>query len=101
MEFLSVGSGEILMILLVAILVIGPNKIVKFSRKLGQLSRNIKRMTTDFSSTITKEIDIVDKLTDDTPEAKKPSPKPATKTAAKPVLKTKPFDAGQTGQKSG
>ena len=99
MEFLSVGSGEILMILLVAILVIGPNKIVKFSRQLGQLSRNIKRMTTDFSSTITKELDLVDKLTNDTPEAKKPSPKPAAKPALKPA--SKPFDAGQTDQKSG
>ena len=45
MDLLSVGTGEILMILLVAILVIGPNKIVKFARQLGQLSRNLKRMT--------------------------------------------------------
>ncbi len=91
MDLLSVGSGEILMILLVAILVIGPNKIVKFSRKLGQLSRNLKRMTTDFSSTITKEIDIVEKLTNDTPEPKKPATKPAAR----------PPGAGQTDKKSG
>jgi sec-independent protein translocase protein TatA len=82
MDLLSVGSGEILMILLVATLVIGPNKIVKFSRKLGQLSRNLKRMTTDFSSTITKEIDLADKLTDDAPP-------------------TKPSGAGQTDKKNG
>jgi Sec-independent protein translocase protein TatA len=85
MELLSVGTGEILMILLVAILVIGPNKVVKFSRKLGQLSRNLKRMTTDFSSTISKEIDIVDKLTSDTPEPKKPGVRQTENKGDKPV----------------
>ena len=91
MDLLSVGSGEILMILLVAILVIGPNKIVKFSRTLGQLSRNLKRMTTDFSSTITKEIDIVDKLAGDKPETQRPAAKPATR----------PPGEGGAGQQSG
>jgi Sec-independent protein translocase protein TatA len=84
MELLSVGSGEILMILLVAILVIGPNKIVKFSRQLGQLSRNLKRMTTDFSSTISKEIDIVDKLADDKPKTAKPMPPQTDNKSGKP-----------------
>ena len=71
MELLSVGTGEILMILLVAILVIGPNKIVNFSRKLGQMSRNIKRMTTDFTSTITREIDLEEKASPAKPPARK------------------------------
>jgi len=84
MDLFSVGTGEILMILLVAILVIGPNKIVKFSRKLGQLSRNLKRMTTDFSSTITKEIDLVDKLTSDKTEKKKPGPDQTGKNSGLP-----------------
>ena len=66
-----VGTGEILMILLVAILVIGPNKIVNFSRKLGQISRNIRRVTTDFSNTVTKEI-ALEEQTKDKPAAPPP-----------------------------
>jgi len=70
--FSVVGTGEILMILLVAILVIGPNKIVKFSRSLGQMLRNIRRMTTDFSSTVTREIDLEEKSREK-PKAAEPS----------------------------
>jgi Sec-independent protein translocase protein TatA len=59
--FSSVGSQEILMILLVAILVIGPNKIVEFGKTLGNVTRNIKKASTDFTTNLTKEIDAEEK----------------------------------------
>jgi Sec-independent protein translocase protein TatA len=55
--FSSVGSQEILMILLVAIIVIGPNKIAEFGKTLGNVSRNLKKASTDFTSNITREIE--------------------------------------------
>jgi len=55
--FSSVGSQEILMILLVAIIVIGPNKIAEFGKTLGNVSRNLKKASTDFTTSITREIE--------------------------------------------
>ena len=55
--FSQIGTQELLMILLVAIIVIGPNKIVEFGRSFGKFTRNIRKMTTDMTSTITREIE--------------------------------------------
>ena len=57
MDFLAVGSQEILMVLLVAILVVGPNKIVDIARTMGKIMRTIKKASFDLTSTITKELD--------------------------------------------
>lgn len=59
--FSSVGTQEILMILLVAIIVIGPNKIAEFGKTLGNVSRNLKKASTDFTSNITREIEAEEK----------------------------------------
>jgi Sec-independent protein translocase protein TatA len=45
------------MILLVAMLVIGPNKIADFGKTLGNMSRNIKKASTDFTTSINREIE--------------------------------------------
>jgi sec-independent protein translocase protein TatB len=55
--FSSVGTQEILMILLVAIIVIGPNKIAEFGKTLGNVSRNLKKASSDFTTSITREIE--------------------------------------------
>jgi TatA/E family protein of Tat protein translocase len=58
MDFFSqIGAQEILIILLVAIIIIGPKKIVEFGKNAGKLSRNLKKVTTDFSSSLTAEMD--------------------------------------------
>ena len=49
------------MILLVAIIVIGPNKIVEFGKTLGNVSRNIKKASTDFTTNLNREIELEDK----------------------------------------
>lgn len=55
--FSSIGTQEILMILLVAILIIGPNKIASFGRTLGNISRNLKKASMDFTTSINREIE--------------------------------------------
>jgi Sec-independent protein translocase protein TatA len=53
----SIGTQEILMILLIAILVIGPNKIASFGKTLGNVSRNLKKASTDFTTNLSREIE--------------------------------------------
>lgn len=57
MDFLSIGTGEVLMILLVALLVLGPNRVVEFGRTMGKIVRTVKKASFDLTSTVTKELE--------------------------------------------
>lgn len=69
--FSQIGTQEILMILLVAVIVIGPNKIVEFGKTVGKVSRNIKKISTDMTTSIERELDEEKK--------KEPTPLPPVK----------------------
>ena len=58
MGLMGVGTAEVLMILLVALLVIGPNKVVGFGRTMGKIMRAIKKASFDITSSITKELEL-------------------------------------------
>lgn len=85
MDFWGIGSGEILLVLLVALIVFGPNRIVEIGRKLGRMMNTIKRASSDFTSQMTRELEIEDK---------KPPPqsKPEASSRAKTKLPSKRQD---------
>ena len=59
----SFGWGEILLILIVVIIVVGPKDIPKFLRQIGNLSKSIKKISREFKSSlnqITEETDLKD-----------------------------------------
>ena len=58
MDLMGVGTAEVLMILLVALLVIGPNKVVEFGRTMGKIVRAIKKASFDVTASITKELEL-------------------------------------------
>jgi sec-independent protein translocase protein TatB len=58
MDLMGVGTAEVLMILLVALLVIGPNKVVEFARTMGKITRTIKKMSFDVTTSLTKELEL-------------------------------------------
>ena len=60
MDLMGVGTAEVLMILLVALLVIGPNKVVEFGRTMGKIVRTIKKASLDLTSSVTKELELED-----------------------------------------
>ena len=68
MDFLAVGPSEVLMIILVAVLVVGPNRIVETARTMGRVMRYIRKASTDLTSTVTRELDL------ENDEAKKSAP---------------------------
>jgi len=71
MDFMSVGTSEILMILLVALLVVGPNRVIELGRTLGKIMRTVRKASFDLTSTVSKELDLEDKKKHDTTEAEK------------------------------
>jgi sec-independent protein translocase protein TatA len=57
MDLFGIGTGEIIMILVVALLIFKPAKVVELGRTLGKTIKAIKKTTTDLTSSITREIE--------------------------------------------
>ena len=61
MDFLGMGPLEILLILIVAMILLGPGKIVDFARTLGKWTRAIRRAGNDFTTAVTREVEKIEK----------------------------------------
>ena len=46
------GWGEIFLVVIIVVVVIGPKDLPKFIKQIGLLSKNIKKISTDFKSSI-------------------------------------------------
>ncbi len=55
MDFLGMGTGEIVLILVVALIIWGPERITEIGRTLGKMVRTLKKATFDLTAQITKE----------------------------------------------
>ena len=53
----SFGWGEILLILVVVIIVVGPKDIPKFLRHIGNLSKSIKKISREFKSSLNQIVE--------------------------------------------
>jgi len=73
MDFFGIGPLEIVLILIVALLVLGPHKIPEIGRTLGKTARAVKKATFDLTAEVTKEIEATEKSAlkpeEDTPPA--------------------------------
>ena len=74
MDFLGIGPGELILILIIAVIFLGPGKIVNFAGTLGKWVHAIRRAGTDFTAVVTREI-----------EKAENEPPPTPKTEEKPV----------------
>lgn len=61
MDFFGIGSAEVLLILVVALIIWGPGRIVDIGRTLGKTVRTIRKATFDLTSEVTKELDLAQK----------------------------------------
>jgi sec-independent protein translocase protein TatA len=57
MGFQGIGIWEILLILIVVLIVLGPRRLPEIARTLGKAVRAIKKASTDFTSSITREVE--------------------------------------------
>jgi Sec-independent protein translocase protein TatA len=56
MNFFGIGIGEVLLILIIGLIILGPGKLIDLAQSLGRLSHNLKKMSSDFTSTVNKEM---------------------------------------------
>jgi sec-independent protein translocase protein TatA len=57
MDFQGIGAGEILLIVIVALLIWGPNRIVQIGRTLGKTVHSFKKAASDMTIKLEKEVD--------------------------------------------
>ncbi len=57
MDFFGIGMGEVLLILIVALLVFGPRRLPEIGRTLGRMMHVLRKATYELTEGVTKEID--------------------------------------------
>ena len=67
----NVGGGEVLVTLLVALLVLGPDKLPEAARNAGKMMRQVKQLSSGFQQEIREALD-------DSPSSQPPSGVPGT-----------------------
>lgn len=92
MTFLDMGFGEILLILIVALLIWGPGKLPEIARTLGKTMNNLKKMSFDLSAQVRKELET---------EEKKVKPSPGTDSSQTTEPRKAISDKNTDGETSG
>jgi sec-independent protein translocase protein TatA len=57
MGFLGIGPWEILLIIILALIVLGPGKLTDFAKSLGKTVRAIRKYSTDLTTAVTRELE--------------------------------------------
>lgn len=84
----GIGTTEILVILVVALIVLGPKNLPKVARTLGKGLAEFRRVSTDFQRTINTEIALDEHEKEKKAAEKKIFGDEASKTEAKPAPET-------------
>lgn len=60
-DFFGIGGWEILLVLVIALIVLGPGKMVEISRTLGKIVHALRKATFDLTTQVTKELETEEK----------------------------------------
>ncbi len=78
MNFFGIGGGEVILVLVVALIIWGPKRLPEIARTLGKTMNMLKKSTSDLTSQITRELD-TENIKDKEKEKDVPSPPEANR----------------------
>lgn len=58
----GIGGGELVVILLIAGIVLGPERLVRAAREIGKFIKNVKSYFSALSSELKAELDVLDEM---------------------------------------
>jgi sec-independent protein translocase protein TatB len=62
MDFFGIGTSELVVILVLAAVVLGPERLARTAREIGKLVRNLKSYFSSLSDELKSELDVLDDL---------------------------------------
>jgi Sec-independent protein translocase protein TatA len=94
MDFFGIGPWEIVLILVLALVILGPGKLTETAKTLGKILRSIRRTSAEFTAAVTREMNKVeeDEPSKLPPKAEKAAPPPTGEPQKAPERKTTPTD---------
>lgn len=94
MGFLGIGTWEILLILILALIILGPGKITDFAKTLGKTVRAIKKASADLTTAVTRELE----ATKNEPPSSQPKAESSLKAEEAPSAISKAGAPGRDNQ---
>lgn len=73
----NIGAGELIFIVVAALLILGPQKLPEFARAIGKFVREFRRQTDEVRTVVEREFYKMDQEFTDEPRPKLPPPIPA------------------------
>jgi sec-independent protein translocase protein TatB len=64
MDIFGIGTNEFLIIMLLAVIVLGPERLARVAREAGKLMRNLKAYFGSLNDELKSELDMLDELRD-------------------------------------
>lgn len=62
MDIFGIGGNELIVILLLAAIVLGPERLARSAREIGKFVRNAKAYFSSLSGELKAELDVLDEL---------------------------------------
>ena len=58
----GIGGNELIVIILLAAIVLGPERLARSAREIGKFVKNVKSYTTSLSSELQAELQVLDEI---------------------------------------
>jgi sec-independent protein translocase protein TatB len=75
---LNIGAGEMVFILVAALLILGPQRLPELARGIGKFVREFRRQTDEVRNVVEREFYAMDQDFQRAPQVKPPAPAPAS-----------------------
>ncbi|MBK8616427.1 MAG: twin-arginine translocase TatA/TatE family subunit [Anaerolineales bacterium] len=62
MDIFGIGGNELIVIILLAAIILGPERLARSAREIGKFIKNVKSYFTSLSSELKAELDILDEM---------------------------------------
>ncbi len=62
MDIFGIGGNELVVIILMAAIVLGPERLARSARETGKFIKNVKAYFSSLSSELKSELDVLDEL---------------------------------------